>query len=147
MGLTTDDLPPPDIIDKLGKGYTPRTVNDFTKNLINTNKFFYTKAKKMGNDYDNATQLVEKAQSNFDRALNKLNRTEQEISISTKKVSEKVRQSTQKLNDGLSRIEKQANFDRLENYVPLLERAEKAISSLAELEKTGRLEKIANAIN
>jgi len=144
--LTANDLPPPDIIDKLGAGYTTRTVNDFAKKLINTNNFFYPKAKKMTDDYDRATELVEKAQSNFDRALNKLNKTEAEISISAKKVSEKVRQSTQKLNDGLARIEKQANFDRLEKYVELLERADKAISSLAELESSGRLERIASAI-
>ena len=39
-----------------------------------------------------------------------------------------------------------ANFERLERYVELLERASQAMSVLAELEKNGKLEKIANAI-
>ena len=39
-----------------------------------------------------------------------------------------------------------ANFERLERYVELLERAAQAMSGLAELEKNGKLEKIANAI-
>ena len=39
-----------------------------------------------------------------------------------------------------------ANFERLERYVELLERAAQAMSVLAELEKNGKLEKIANAI-
>ena len=147
MKLTFDDLPPPDVKDNVGPGWKRRTIQDFIKNLINTNEYFYKKAKQMSDDYDKATALIEKSQSNFDHALDKLTEKHNELSVSTKNVSENVRKSTQKLNEGLARIEKQANFDRLARYVELLERADKAMSSLAELEQSGRLEKIAKAIN
>ena len=50
------------------------------------------------------------------------------------------------MSEGLSRIEKQANFDNLERYVALLERANVALSALAELEKNGKLNKISEAL-
>ena len=50
------------------------------------------------------------------------------------------------MSEGLSRIEKQANFDNLERYVTLLERANVALSALAELEKNGKLNKISEAL-
>lgn len=100
----------------------------------------------MSEDYEKASEIISKAQKKFDNAIENLKKTESEISESSKKVSENVRQATSKLSEGLARIEKQANFDRLEKYVELLERAEKSISSLAELERSGKLEKIASAI-
>ena len=69
-----------------------------------------------------------------------------QITEASKKASGNIRDATEKLSQGLLKIEKTANFDRLERYVVLLERASVAIESLAELEKNGRLEKIANAI-
>ena len=50
------------------------------------------------------------------------------------------------LKDKLKKVEKNANFDRLERYVLLLERAANAMHSLAELEASGKLEKIAASI-
>ena len=47
---------------------------------------------------------------------------------------------------GLSKIEKSADMARLQGYVELLERAATAMNALAELEKTGKLEKIANSL-
>ena len=78
--------------------------------------------------------------------MSKLIDAESKISETTKKVTGQVRDNAQKLGDGLLRVEKAANFDRLERYVGLLERAATAMSTLAELEATGRLEKIAGAI-
>lgn len=43
-------------------------------------------------------------------------------------------------------LQKSADFERLERYVALLERAAVAMQTLAELEASGRLEKIAAAI-
>lgn len=57
-----------------------------------------------------------------------------------------VRDAADKLAAGLNKIEKAANFDRLERYVELLERAAKAMDLLATLEQSGKLEKIAGAL-
>ena len=59
-----------------------------------------------------------------------------------KKASGDVRDVANKLAEGLIKIEKVANFERLERYVELLERAAQAMSVLAELEKNGKLEKL-----
>jgi hypothetical protein len=47
---------------------------------------------------------------------------------------------------GLAKVEKAANFDRLERMVDLLERAAVAMSTLAEMEKSGQLAKLSEAI-
>jgi hypothetical protein len=97
-------------------------------------------------DYDNATKIIEEAHAKFDNAVAKLLKSEQQISDTTKKASENVRIATSKLAEGLTRIEKQANFDKLERYVELLERAEKSITALSLLENNGKLEKIISAL-
>ena len=57
-----------------------------------------------------------------------------------------VRKAADDLASGLLKVEKQANFANLERYVSLLERAAVSMQTLAELEKTGKLEKIAGAL-
>jgi len=57
-----------------------------------------------------------------------------------------IRDSAEKLSQGLSKCEKSANFNNLERYVLLLERAASAVKILGELESTGKLEKISNAL-
>jgi len=133
--------------DKHGPKYSHREVNNVCLRMINSNQFFESKVKRgMATDIDKATELVNEAIAKFDHSLTRLMGAEQKIAAETKKISGQVRDTTQKLNDGLIKIQKQANFDKLEQYVILLERADKALNSLAELEKTGKLEKIASAI-
>jgi hypothetical protein len=122
---------------------------EITKKLIldvNSGKHITRRVNNMTSDIDKASDIIDKSYVKFDNSLKRLMDKQGEASESTKRVSGKVRDSTQKLGDGLAKIEKLANFDRLENYVLLLERAEKAISSLANLEKSGKLEKIAAAV-
>ena len=146
MDITLDNIVKPDKIDRYGPVYSQRAVNDGIVKMINAETYFFRKAQKMNKDYENATGLIEQAQKKLDAAISNLIYSENEITEKTKKISQNIRQSTTKLHEGLVRIEKQANFDRLEKYVDLLERAEKAINSLAELEQSGRLDKIAAAI-
>lgn len=140
------DIIKPAGYDKSGPKFTQRSVNDFNLKQIKTNTFFEKQAKPMTTDLDKATALVDKATENYDKALFAMGASMARIEGETKKHSGKLRDTTQKLSDGLARIEKIANFDRLERYVELLERAEKAMSALAELEKSGKLEKIAAAV-
>jgi len=132
--------------DKEGALYSKDAVRENIIIDVNSGEHIKRRVNNMTNDIDNASSIVDKSYDKFDRSLNRLMSKQSETSESVKKISGKVRDSTQKLSDGLAKIEKLANFERLEKYVLLLERAEKAISSLAELEKTGTLEKIASAI-
>lgn len=102
--------------------------------------------KKVEKQINDVTDSVQLTINGFSSAMSKLIDAESKISETTKKVTGQVRDNAQKLGDGLLRVEKAANFDRLERYVGLLERAATAMSTLAELEATGRLEKIAGAI-
>ena len=132
--------------DKYGEKYSAVAVTQLCKNMVSSNNYFHRKAKKMSADFDKATELVDEATRRFEIAIQRLVSSEKKATENAKQVSGKVRDSAQKLSDGLMRIEKQANFDRLERYVELLERADKALNSLAELEKSGKLEKIAAAV-
>lgn len=132
------------------KGNRLYSRNDCEKIVVkyikSKDRFFYRKAKSMTQDLIDATELTSVAVSNFSDQLNKLIAVENNFSALSKRASGSVRDAADKLANGLSKIEKSANFDRLENYVSLLERAASAMNTLAELEKNGKLEKIALAI-
>lgn len=71
---------------------------------------------------------------------------EKRIEADTKAASSRLKQAAENAIQGISRVEKAANFDKLERYVSLLERAATAMETLSELEKSGKLEKITAAI-
>lgn len=93
-----------------------------------------------------AIQDTEKMAKEFNLAIDKFLAVEGQLVDQSKKVAGSVRESSERLAQGIARVEKAANFDRLERYVILLERAAQAMSILADLEKSGKLEKIAGAI-
>jgi len=78
--------------------------------------------------------------------VQRLIEAEQDLKGKAKNVSTSVRKSADELKGGLERIQKQADFNSLERYVLLLERAAIAMTTLGEIERTGKLEKIANAL-
>jgi len=104
------------------------------------------KAKFKANDIDKATAIIDKATALFTAASDTLLEEEDKLLRNAKVVSSSVRSSTNKLRDGLLRIEAQANFNKLEAYVVLLERANTALQGLAALEQEGTLQKIAGAL-
>ena len=114
---------------------------------INNGQYFYTeRTKKMNDDFKKASDMLDEADKLLNDRLNKYRATQEKIVDQTKQISSALRDSTQKMSEGLARIEKQANFDNLERYVALLERANVALSALAELEKNGKLNKISEAL-
>lgn len=97
-------------------------------------------------DIKKAEQIMESAIGNFQKTQERFGNLTQSMTDLTKKASGNIRKAADDLSSGLARVEKQANFNNLERYVVLLERAAVAMSTLAELEKTGRLDKIAGAL-
>ena len=136
----------PEYIDKHGAAFSTSDIYRLIFGWILSENYFYWMAKKMTTDTEKAISKVDEVSDGFKKSLNRFLAMQTEITEASKKASGNIRDSTEKLAQGLLRIEKQANFDRLERYVVLLERASAAIQSLAELENSGRLEKIANAI-
>ena len=124
-----------------------KNIRDVVVQSINNGQYFYTeRTKKMNDDLRKASDMLDEADKLLNDRLNKYKATQEKIVNQTKQISSALRDSTQKMSEGLSRIERQANFDNLERYVTLLERANVALSALAELEKNGKLNKISEAL-
>ena len=102
--------------------------------------------KHVSPDIDKASKIVEDSIKMFTASHDHMMQSMEEISTSAKKASGRVRAAAEDLSSGLSKIQKQANFNNLEKYVNLLERAAQAMSILSELEKTGKLDKISAAL-
>ena len=136
----------PAIVERNVPQFLEQDVNIAVAKMINTQTFFERKAKKMSTDLDKAQAYVEDSLTRFGKSLNNLTSLEQDFVTKSKKVSSAVKDSEEKLLQGLARVERAANFERLARYVELLERASHAMNQLAELQKDGRLDKIANAI-
>ena len=146
--ITDGGFPKPDVIDKNGPGWKAETLRAFAANEINlpTGTFITRNAKTMSTDYENAAKIADDATQMFSKSHADLLKSITTLKDTTKKVSSEVRQSADSLAQGLLKVQKQADFNSLERYVNLLERAATAMTTLAELEKTGKLEKIAGAL-
>lgn len=133
-----------------GKGGDQYFLNDevvaYALNDIKAKQYFNRRVKQMSNEIKDAIEKTETITQEFEAANHKLVTAQNKITTTVKTTSSQVRDASEKLSQGMARIEKAANFDRLERYAVLLERAAKAMNELAELEQSGRLEKIANAI-
>jgi len=133
-------------IDKHGPAYSINDVRDYVIKEILIDNYFSRRNNKMTTDAQLAIDKTEKVTEEFSKSLDKFFAIEERFIERSKKASGSVRDAADKMASGLSKIEKTANFDRLEVFVVLLERAAAAMSSLSDLEKSGKLEKIANAI-
>ncbi len=137
----------PDGYDKDGPFYCNDKVNIFAIKCIQTGNYFTKKAKLMTTELEVVNQQVTDYTKTIGNAIDNLVEQEKKLVDTVKTTSGKLRDATQKLSDGLSKVEKTANFDRLERYANTLERIEKAITVLAELEQTGKLDKIVKALH
>lgn len=134
--------------DKHGPLFSAEQVTANYVSRTNSGTFFDNKMghKAMTKEIESATDILNSALKVFEETVERVVKAEQNAHIKTREVTGKIKDTTQKLSDGLAKIESRANFDRLERYVDLLERAEKSMRSLAELQATGKLDKIAAAI-
>lgn len=137
---------------KQGRGGLLTDEKECTKLIVNSINYesdFFARSKDLNDDAGQiakATDKIDQMLGAVISGIDSLTAAQKELGIKAKSASSSVRESAEKLSAGLLRIEKSANFDRLERYVDLLERAAKAMTALGELEKTGKLEKIASAI-
>jgi len=134
--------------DKHGPKWNADDINKVVVKEINSEDGTYFKrtAQDVSKDFQNATELIKAEQNLLHRSLENLKTTTDNLKQEIKKVSGDVRKAADDLASGLLKVEKQANFANLERYVSLLERAATSMQTLAELEKTGKLEKIAGAL-
>lgn len=133
-------------IDKDGRAYKQSDVNNFIAKHINAGDYFTQRAWAMTPDLEQAGKLADTAADRFHISITRFLETEKRFVDESKRASGSVRDAADKLAQGMARIEKAADFNRLERYVALLERAATAMTALAELQASGKLEKIASAV-
>jgi len=138
----------PDVVDSKGFGWKVETLNKFVANELTlpNGTHLTRRARDMNTDYEAASKIAEEATKMFKKSHNDLLQVTGELQESAKKASGSVRKSADDLAQGLLKVQKQADFNNLNRYVELLERAAAAMTTLAELEKAGKLEKIAGAL-
>ena len=138
------------VYDDLSKRGEPvfdaKDVNIMLTKSINEGNFFRHRTKNMTKDLNAATESIDQALVFFNEKLNQFIQTEDRFVKAAKKQSGDLRDAVQKLGDGLQRIEKTANFDKLERMVLLIERAADAMERLDSLQQAGKLDKILAAI-
>ena len=150
MRLTLEDigLQHPEVIVRNDPFWTGKAVAKALTKIVNNNPelFFQQKARNIMKEIKNATDIMDKAIEHFDKSYQRFQLLETAIQKDIKTKAGDIKAAEEKLMQGLARIEKAANFDRLQQYVSLIERASSAMTLLADLQKDGRLDKIATAI-
>ena len=150
MDLTLEQLglEHPDVIKKSDPMWSEKSVAKALAKVVNTNPelYFKQKARNIMKEITSATDIMDKAIEHFDTTYKRFESIETVMQKNIKRKAGDIKAAEEKLMQGLARIEKAANFDRLQQYVLLIERASSAMQILADLEKEGRLDKIATAI-
>jgi len=93
------------------------------------------------------TEVVEDHVIKLNESVRLMIAVEQDLKDKTKTVSASVRSSADKLMQGIERIQKQADYQTLDRYVSLLERAAKAMEALSVIQESGKLDRIAKALS
>lgn len=135
-------------VDRFGPAYSLKSVvNIVTTELNNENGTYITRGvKAMTKDIDTARTILNEAEKLINTAMEAYQDRAGQLSATVKKSSGDVRKAADDLAQGMMKVQKQADFNNLERYVLLLERAAVAMTTLAELEKAGKLQKIAGAL-
>ena len=123
-----------------------KEVNEIMVNVIDSGHMGKKTAKELTEKHHEIEEAISSWYERLDLHRTKMMASEAEITKICKSTSTNVRTAANQLGEGLARLEKTCNFDKLERHVELLERASAAMLSLAELEKNGRLEKIMDAM-
>ena len=135
-------------VDKLGPVYSLKTVINVVADELESNNctFLMRGTRMVTSDMQRATHALNEAERMFSKALDNYHEKTRALSAASKKCSGDVRAAADSLASGLTRLEKTANFNNLERYVVLLERAATALQVLSDLEDAGKLHKIAGAL-
>ena len=134
--------------DKNGPLWCAKGVTTRVSILINADNsnYFTQRVKHMSKDIQDAKSLVDEHIQSLHEAIELMVKKEELLVNSAKTTTGRLRDTVHKLSDGLAKVEKTANFDKLARYADTLERIERALSSLAEMEKTGLLTKISSSL-
>jgi uncharacterized protein Yka (UPF0111/DUF47 family) len=104
------------------------------------------KVKGMIRTTEQVTKELEDTVSKFGKVIDNITNKEVEVQDITKRVGSKVKDSTNKLGEGLAKLERTCNFGKLDKYAETLSNLADSLERIAELERTGKLEKLISAM-
>lgn len=142
-----DGMIKPVAFDKKGPMFSESDVQKYViEETVGNNSYARRVSVSTSEKITEATEILNQSLKTFDVAHTKMQEKSKHIQEQAKKTSGDVRDAANKLAEGLLRIEKSADFNRLERYAELLERCASAMTTLAELEQSGKLNKIAQSL-
>lgn len=127
---------------KKGPLYQRSQVYDLILKEVQLGIHIQIRDKAMAENINRASDEIKSATANFEKVIDSIVDAETRAAAEAKKVSGNIRKAADDLASGLLKVQKTADFTSLERHVALLERAASALTSLAELDKDGRLEKL-----
>lgn len=110
---------------------------------------YFTRNQEMGKvskNLDEASKVLDEAADRFRLSMERFKQAEADVSRESKAAVGRVKRAANDLGDSMVKVSTRADFDRLQKQVEMLERAEKAMRGLAELNESGALEKISAAL-
>lgn len=130
--------------DKDGPYFDSRKVSMFAANDIV--RRVARGDRKMAASIEEAKNMTDDAIAHFEKSLDKMIQVEKRLVDSVKKSGGNIRQSMNELGGTVTRLLRDADLDKLEKYTSLLERTATAMTTLANMQDSGKLEKIMQAI-
>ena len=97
-------------------------------------------------DFQAATETIDAMVSHLEEAQIRMLKSMDAVAKGATDASRKARSSASEMAAMLDKINRGANYERLERNVALLERTAAAMQSLADLEKTGQLSRVIKAL-
>lgn len=133
-------------VDRHGPMFALSDINAMVIGEISLGIHFQRRARTMTKQIEEATQIVEGATALFSKSFDRFMDAEKRAAEAAKLASGRVRKSANELHEGIQKIDKVANFDKLERQVAILERAAKAMQLLADLDRSGDLQRISSVL-
>lgn len=123
-----------------------RVVALYTETVKHQPHEMNRRAKLMTTSTQEAIDTIDAVERQAAAAIDRLASTSTRFDQMGKEISARVRSETERLATGLRKIEATANFEQLERRTVLLERMAAALTTLADLEHTGKLERVIGAM-
>lgn len=97
-------------------------------------------------DFQAATETIDAMASHLEEAQSRMLKSMDALAKGATDASRKARSSASDMAAMLDKINRGANYERLERNVALLERTAVAMQALSDLEKTGQLSRVIKAL-
>lgn len=128
----------------LKKGVEATCLNELA--IKSKDNVFNRKVKSMTNVLKEANEIFEIEVGKISSTIDKLNDSQSKLEGNTKKAIGKVKNSVHELAGSMQKVDKLADFEKLDRYATTLERIASSLAAISELEKAGKLDAIIKAL-